>query len=334
MHDLAVVIVSWGSAQWMPACLRTLHEHAGELDLEVIVVDNDPRTDISDVVAEFPSTRIVAAENRGFGAGNNVGVRESDARYVLFLNPDTEIRSGTLEDMIRRLDERPAVGLVGIRQVLPSGQLIETARHFPSALRALADALRVENLPIRELSLGQRVLGRSKYDSEFQCDWTTGSFMIVRREALLAAGTFDERFFLYSEEADLSLRIRRAGWEIWHFPHMEILHYANKAGVDPQLEAQQAYSRWQYARKHFSLPRRAAFLGALALRYGLRGALAPLSGANAEKWRETARLALPIVLGRGEPPFAAPPEIAVTPSSGKAADAEDGRPARRFSRIR
>jgi GT2 family glycosyltransferase len=317
MHDLAVIIVSYGSAEWLPACLDSLYAHAGDIDLDVIVVDNDPGDAVPEVVARFPRARIVPAENRGFAAANNVGLREADARYVLLLNPDTEILSGSFEDLIGRMDRRPAIGSVGVRQVLPSGELTETARYFPSVGRALADALRVERLPIRGLSLGHRVLDMALYDAEFECDWTPGSFMLIRSEALLAAGVLDERFFLYSEEVDLSRRIRLAGWQIWHFPQMDILHHDNKAGVEPRLEAQQAFARRQYVRKYFSPPRRAAFLGATALRYGLRGAFAPLAGENAEAWRETARLTLPIVLGRGEPPFTPPPDVAVTSSSGR-----------------
>jgi N-acetylglucosaminyl-diphospho-decaprenol L-rhamnosyltransferase len=311
VHDLAVIIVSYGSGRWLPACLRTLWEHAGDIDMEVIVVDNDPGDEIPAIVAGFPPTRLVPAENRGFAAGNNEGLRECDARYVLFLNPDTEIRTGTFADLIARLDRSPELGIVGVRQVLPTGELMPSARHFPSASRALADALGADKLAAGRLSLGQRVNDASLYESEFECDWTAGSFMLVRREALLGAGVFDERFFLYSEEADLALRVRRAGWQVWHIPLMEILHHSDKAGLDPRIEAQQAFARRQYVQKHFAPARRAAFLGALAVRYGLRGLLAPLSRESAGAWRESARLALPLVLGRGEPPFVAPPRTAV-----------------------
>jgi GT2 family glycosyltransferase len=329
MQDLAVIIVSYASAEWLPACLESLYPHAGDIDLDVIVVDNDPGDEVPEVVARFPRARIVRAQNRGFAAANNIGLREADARYVLLLNPDTEILRGSFRDLIDLMERRPAVGSVGVRQVLPSGELTETACYFPSASRALADALKLERMPRGGRSLGHRVVDMSLYDSELECDWTPGSFMLIRSEALLAAGLFDERFFLYSEEVDLSRRIRLAGWQIWHFPQMEIVHHDMKAGVDPRLEAQQAFARRQYVRKYFSPPRRAAFLGTMALRYGLRGVFASLAGGNADAWRATARLTLPIVFGRGEPPFTRPPEVAVTPSSGRL---DEPAPTRRFAR--
>jgi GT2 family glycosyltransferase len=313
MNDLAVIIVSYGSAQWLPTCLETLYAHAGDIALDVIVADNDPGDEVPGIVERHPPTRLIPCENRGFAAGNNAGLTAADARYILFLNPDTEIRSGTLADLLRRLDARPAIGAIGVRQVLPTGELFPTIRRFPGVLHALAEGLGVERLRQPKLPLGERVLDLSLYDSELPCDWTSGSFLLVRREALAGAGIFDERFFMFSEEVDLCLRIRRAGWEIWHFPHLEILHYSNKTGVDPRFEAQRALARGLYARKHFPPLKRVAFVGALALRHGLRGALAPLDPENADAWRETARRALPLLLGRGEPPFGPPPPVAVVP---------------------
>ena len=310
MHDVAAIIPAYRAERWLPACLETLLRHAGDVDLDVIVVDNDPGDEIAAIVADFPQARTVTVENRGFAAANNDGLKRAEARYALFLNPDTEFRRGTLAELVARLDERPEIGLAGVRQMTPSGELCPTARYTPSVPRALADALGADKLPAG-VSLGQRMRDLARYEREFECDWTAGSFMLVRREALLGAGAFDERFFLYSEEADLALRIRQAGWQVWHMPQVEILHHELKSGVDPRLEAQQAFARRQYVRKHLSPPARVAFLVVLAIRYGLRGALASRAGANADAWRETARRTLPLLAGRGEPPFGPPPGVAV-----------------------
>ena len=315
VHDLAVIIVSYGSARYLPACLETLYAHAGDLSMEVIVADNDPGDEVPPIAAKYPPTRVIRCENRGFAAGNNVGLAAADARYVLFINPDTEVRRGTFADLVERMDRRPSVGAVGARQVLPSGELFPTVRRFPSVSRALAEALAAERLGVLPVPLGERVIDLSRYDEEFRCDWTSGSFILARSDALRSAGVFDERFFMFSEEVDLCLRIRRAGWEIWHWPHMEILHYSNKAGVNPRLEAQQAFSRRQYAYKHFGHGRREAFLAAVILRHAMRGALAPLDAENADAWRETAKRTIRTLLGRARPPFREPPAVALSPDA-------------------
>ena len=151
---------------------------------------------------------------------------------------------------------------------------------------------------------GERELDMTRYELEFDCDWTSGSFMLARREALLAAGLLDERFFIYSEETDLCLRIKRAGWRVRHLPSMTILHHG-KAGIRPRMVAQDAYSRRQYAHKHFSKPYRSAYLAAVGVGHILRAA-----SRDAAK-REAARLALRTLAGRTAPPFGAPPRTAL-----------------------
>jgi GT2 family glycosyltransferase len=161
----------------------------------------------------------------------------TNARYVLFLNPDTVVLRGSLSALVRRMDARPDVGLAGVRQIDRAGHLALTIRRFPNAVRALGDALAAEALPRRPRWLGERELDHAVYDREVGCDWTTGSFMLARREAIESAGTVDERFFLYSEETDFCRRIRRAGWAVRHLPWMTIRHYGATAADDPQRKA-------------------------------------------------------------------------------------------------
>ena len=93
------------------------------------------------VGSEFPDARVVWSRNHGFSHANNRGLMTCNARYVLFLNPDTEILEGTFAELVRMMDARPTVGLVGVRQITPDGRLDTTIRRFPNALRALGDAL-------------------------------------------------------------------------------------------------------------------------------------------------------------------------------------------------
>src|SRR6478672_11523327 len=134
--DLAVIIVSANSAHWLRPCLSTLFAHTGDIDVDAVVED------------EFPRARALPVENRGFAYGNNQGVLATKARYVLFLNPDTEILEGTFEDLLDELDRRPTVGLVSVRSETPSGVEWPTIRHFPTPLRIACEALGSEHLPI------------------------------------------------------------------------------------------------------------------------------------------------------------------------------------------
>jgi GT2 family glycosyltransferase len=311
MHDLAIIIVSTNEAHWLRPCLTSIERQAGDVKLDVVIADNMSTDGTRELVeTEFPWARVVTCPNRGFAHANNCGLQTTSARYALFLNPDTEILDGTLEELVRALDERPDVGAVGVRQVTADGTLFPTVRRFPNALRLLGDGVGAERLPHRPDWLGERVLDPARYEEETACDWTSGSFLLVRREALEGAGYLDERFFIFSEETDLCLRIKRAGWQVRHLPTMTILHHANKAGINPKMTAQDAFTRSQYARKHYSPPHRAVYLALLWFRYVLR--LLPL-GAQGASRAQAARRALRVLWKLDEPPFGTPPTQAVAP---------------------
>ncbi len=314
-HDLAIVIVSTNEAKWLEPCLSTIFDSAGTASLDIVVVDNDSSDGTREFVeSRFPSARVVDSQNHGFSHANNRGVATCDAKYVLFLNPDTEIVEGTFSDLLKEMEDRPAVGLAGVRQLTGDGTLWPTIRYFPSVSRAFGEALAAERWPVQKRWLGERELDMGLYQREQPCDWTSGSFLLARQEALMSSGLLDERFFIYSEETDLCLRIKQAGWDIHHLPGMTIVHHAGKGGVRPRMVAQEAYGRRQYAEKHFSRPARFAYMTAVMARHVIR-ALTPGTGSEAVARRQAARRAIATLLGRAEPPFGTPPPTALAPLS-------------------
>jgi N-acetylglucosaminyl-diphospho-decaprenol L-rhamnosyltransferase len=305
---LAVIIVSANSADWLRPCLTTLFERTDGVESDVVVVASGCTDETVQLVErEFPRARTISCPNRGFAYANNRALRTVDADWVLMLNPDTEILEGSFTDLIDRLDARPTVGVVGVPQLTSDGRVFPTIRRFPNAIRSLFEALGSERFPFRASWLGERELDLSVYEEDVACDWTSGSFMLVRWDALQSAGFMDERFFLYCEETDLCLRIKQAGWEIRHVPYLTILHHADKAGWNPRLDAQAAFAQRQYFQKHLSPLHRVAATGALALGYTLRSALGRDSGR-----KQSSRAALTTLLGLRPPPFGAPPSVALT----------------------
>jgi N-acetylglucosaminyl-diphospho-decaprenol L-rhamnosyltransferase len=315
VDDIAIITISTNEAHWLRPCLSTVFEHMGELRSDVVVVDNESRDETAELVAtEFPAARVVPSRNLGFSHGNNRGLLTCDARYVLFLNPDTEIVEGTFEQLVEAMDARPTVGLIGVRQVTPDERLDTTIRHFPNGLRALGDALALERLPRRPRWLGERELDLSLYDREVGCDWTSGSFLLVRREAIESAGFMDERYFMYSDETDFCLRIKAAGWEIRHLPTMTILHHDGKAGIKPRIESLGASSRMLYARKHFSPVHRLLYFGAVLLGASLRSVYGG-SGERGRQVKAANRRKVATLLGRVPAPFGPPSRYSVHSAS-------------------
>jgi N-acetylglucosaminyl-diphospho-decaprenol L-rhamnosyltransferase len=316
MHDLAVIIVSTNEADWLSRCLPTVFATAEGLDLDVVVVDNGARGDTRALVErDFPRARVVDCENHGFPHANNRALMTVDARYVLFLNPDTEIVAGTLTDLVARMDALPEVGLAGCRQVGPDGELHPTMRRFPTPLRLLAEALGSESWPLRASWTGQRHLTEADYRREFDLDWTTGSFMLVRREALEGAGWMDERLFLYCDDPDLGRKIRSAGWAVRHLPQVEIIHHAGKMGWSERGYRQYAYANRVYFAKHFGPVQRRTATAAAAVGYALRALLFPILRRSEPSAARAMRGALRTAIGLDGAPYEPPPATAVRPRS-------------------
>jgi N-acetylglucosaminyl-diphospho-decaprenol L-rhamnosyltransferase len=311
--ELAVVIVALNSERWLAACLTSLFGHSGAVALDVVVVDNGSTDDTPGVVAEFPDVRFVQYENRGFAAANNRGVEQTSAPWVLFVNADTEIRKGTLSELLAACDRADDLGVAGVRQVWPDGTLQYTIRRFPSPLRSLGEALGSEAWPVHAAWLGERELDPERYGIEVECDWTSGSFMLVRRQALASAGLMDERFFLYCEEPDLCRRIKQAGWAVRHLPLVTVVHHGGNESSDPRLAAQRAYSRRLFMRKHFGRWGRVAGTAAMVLGYGLRAVAGGRDRSTTGLSRATSRAALATLLGLRGPPFVEPPRSAIAP---------------------
>jgi GT2 family glycosyltransferase len=311
MHDLAIIIVSTNEAHWLRPCLRSVFGHVGDIEIDVVVADNESTDGTRELVTgEFAAARVIACENRGFSHANNRGWLACDARYALFLNPDTEILEGAFEELIGWMDAHPTIGLAGVKQVTSDGTVFPTIRRFPNALRMLGEAFGSESLPFRAPWLGERELDLARYEQEIECDWTSGSFMLARREALESAGVLDERSFIYGEEPDLCLRMRKAGWKTMHLPLMTILHHAQKAGVNPKMDAQNAFARLLYARKHFGRAHRLAFAASLMLAYALRAAM-PGRTPQRRQRRAAALRSLRTMSGLTPPPFGDPPPTAL-----------------------
>ena len=300
-----MIIVSNDQADWLPACLPTIFARSGSISLDLVVVDNGSTRATRDLVErDFPAARVIVCPNRGFAHANNEALRTVEARYVLFLNPDTELLEGTLGELLAELDRRPDVGLAGVRQIDADGRVYPTMRRFPSVARAVGDALGLERLTVRPGSLGERELVSDRYDHEFESDWTIGSFMLARREALAAVRWVRRAF----------LRLLGGGRSLPAHQARRLEDRSSADDDDPASRQHRARARCAHgaterlcaaAVRGEALRRaeRAGYRAALLLRYGLRS-LPPAGDADR---RSAARAAAALVLGRAEPPFGKEP---------------------------
>jgi N-acetylglucosaminyl-diphospho-decaprenol L-rhamnosyltransferase len=268
LTDLSVSLVNTNSRELLLACLESLRG----TDAEIVVLDNASEDGSADAVRErFPDVRLIAQEFRaGFGANHNTVIRATTRRYVYVLNEDTTSDDWGFERLVSFLDAHPRVAALGPRLVYPDGSVQDSAWRFPTPL--------VSALGL--VTLGKAGVKQSRGEAPRSVDWVTGAALLLRREALDEVGLFDEGFFLYSEEVDLQLRLRRNGWDIRFFPDVTVVHHESQfsAGVPERRINEMWRSRHRYWHKHHSAAaaRTAALL--TGAQYAARAALAPVTG--------------------------------------------------------
>ena len=297
----SVIIVSFNTREILRACIARLFEVAQDLEIEVIVVDNNSRDASADMVErDFPAVKLIrSGVNLGFAAANNVGFAQARGEFVLLLNPDALLEPGALQTALGHMAADPAIGMGGGMLLDKSGGKQPSARKYPSLLNEL---LVLSGLAARFPK--SRFFGRfdRTWDDSGRpapVDWVPGAFALIRKSALDAVGAFDERFFLYYEEVDLCLRLRRGGWGIWYWPDVVVRHWGGESSKTvehvefsssgSQLTLWRMRSALLYYRKHHG----AAVTAMVALLeagwHQLRGLRAGLRG-NARKQQESGRV--------------------------------------------
>lgn len=269
MLQLSIIIVNWNVRDLLRSCLRSVQGEIEPDQAEIIVVDNASADgSVAMVEDEFPNVRVLAnAYNAGFSAGNNQGLEMAQGRYVLFLNPDTEVRPGALKRLQAFIDQRPQVGCVGPRLLNPDGSTQSSRRSFPRLSLAFVESTVLQRYLRRLPALRRFYREDSPDDRPQQVDWIVGACMLLRREALDLVGGFDERFFMYSEEMELCYRLRRAGFEVWFVPEAEVMHHEGASSRQDLFRRNVNFheSRYRFFRKHQGLA------PALALRWFVFG---------------------------------------------------------------
>ncbi len=258
-HDLSVIIVSWNVKDLLRLCLNSVLESLSSgqghrLSPQLIVVDNASSDGSVGMLREqFPQIHLIANEkNLGFTRGNNQGIAFSDGRYILLLNPDTEVVGDALGDMVAYMEAHHQVGALGPQLLDPDGQVQSSRRRFPNLSTAYVESTFLQQWgPKSDILKRYYVLDGS--DDETQAvDWVVGACLLMRRKALQEVGLLDERFFMYSEELDWCYRAKRSGWEVVYLPTAQVIHYVGKSSeqVLPVRHIQFQRSKVLFFRKH------------------------------------------------------------------------------------
>jgi len=270
--DIAVVILSYNTAELLRNCLRSLLASMGNFRMQVCVVDNASSDGSSTLVrTEFPTVHLIANPNNiGYSAGNNVGLRmfgfgEPAAltakppaetllpRYILLLNPDTLLPPHALAEMLAFMDAHPEIGAAGPRVRRPDGSLDRACRRsFPTPQVSFYRMTGLSRLFPKSQRFNAYNLEFMPEDAVHAVDSVVGAYMQIRREAVLQVGLLDEEFFMYGEDVDWAKRIKDAGWQVWYNGQVEITHVkeaSSSQSIKSRIDFYQAM--WIFYRKHY-----------------------------------------------------------------------------------
>jgi GT2 family glycosyltransferase len=265
-----VVIVAYRSAAHLRACVEPL---AGADDVNVIVVDNDCPERSPQLVADLPVTIVEMGRNAGFSAGCNAGAAAGSGGALLFLNPDARIAPDAVRSISDVLARFPDVGAVGPHVRETSGADQPTMRREPTLRSAFAEALFLHHLNGGKLAWTNQIVMEG-YDRPAESDWLSGAALCIRRDAFEEVQGFDERFFLYSEDTDICVRLRARGWQVRYDPVATSEHAGGGSAPRPGQAALKVQARIVYARLHATGLRYAGFRVAFALNEAVRVPLA------------------------------------------------------------
>jgi GT2 family glycosyltransferase len=243
---LSVIILNYNVRYFLELCLKSVEVAIQNIDAEIIVVDNNSPDDSCDMVKQlFPSVQLIEnKENSGFSKGNNRGVTHAKGEYLCILNPDTVVTEDTLTKLISFADTKNNIGIVGC-------QLIDgTGKFLPESKR---------NIPKPKVAL-KKLIGDDKYyyasqldiDAVGDVEILVGAFMFLKKEVYEVVGGFDEDYFMYGEDIDLSYKVLKAGYNNMYFGDTTIIHFKGESTLRDSNYAKRFYGAMQiFYKKHF-----------------------------------------------------------------------------------
>jgi N-acetylglucosaminyl-diphospho-decaprenol L-rhamnosyltransferase len=260
--DVAVVIVTYKSAELTVACLRSIESDrkTSGLGVRVVVVDN-ASGDVPIIEAAIKRqgweswvTLLGAPKNGGFAYGNNLGIQRAYAssrpRYVYLLNPDTEIRPGAMNSLVNFLEAHPSVGIAGSSFEYVDGRDWPIAFRFPTLISEMSHGLQV-GLISRLLHRWTVAVPMTKVAQP--TDWICGASMMIRPAVIDVIGGFDENYFLYYEETDFCYRALRAGYPTWYVPESRVMHIMGQSTkvTDEKTTRERYPAYWFESRRRY-----------------------------------------------------------------------------------
>ena len=263
--QLSVIIVNYNVKYFLEQCLYSVQKAIANIEAEIIVADNNSTDGSKDfLIPLFPTVNFIWNRNNiGFAKANNEAAEKTKGEYILFLNPDTLVPEDCFEKCINFFKSNDHTGALGIKMIDGSGNFLkESKRAFPSPLTSFYKLMGLAMLFPRSKLFAKYHLGHLSENENHKVDVLAGAFMMIPKRVLKEIGNFDERFFMYGEDVDLSFRIQRAGYENYYFAESSIIHFKGESTKTGSLNYVRLFYQAMnlFVKKHYSGSRAGVFI--------------------------------------------------------------------------
>jgi GT2 family glycosyltransferase len=262
--DVSVIILTYNVRELALDCVESVKKASEGLGVEIIVSDNHSSDGTVEAVRQkYPDVVVVENnENRGFSAGNNRGIDVSRGKHLLILNPDTVVDRDALTLTYEFAENHPECGVVGCKVLNPDGTVQQSWFGHWSLFYAFWIGVGLQQvLPVNHIN-GRWTFSTKTPEGPVRVGRLLGCFLWMKREVVDRVGMFDESFFLYGEEDDLSRRIRDYGFEVCYYPGAQIVHLGGRStrNVTELSRIQANISKMRFVKKHWGWWGRVVFL--------------------------------------------------------------------------
>ncbi len=262
--QLSVIIVNFNVKYFLEQCLCSVIKACNNIDAEIFVVDNNSTDGSKEFLTpKFPSVNFIFnTDNTGFAKANNQALAKAKGDYILFLNPDTIVPEDCFEKCIRFFQSQTNAGALGIHMIDGTGKFLkESKRSFPSPLTSLYKLSGLTKLFPHSKTFSKYHLGNLSEHENHEVDVLAGAFMMMPKKILDTTGSFDETFFMYGEDVDLSYRIQKASYKNYYFAESTIIHFKGESTKKGSLNYVRLFYNAMslFVKKHYSGSRAGVF---------------------------------------------------------------------------
>lgn len=257
MLELSIIIVNYNVKEFLLNLLDSLKKALIGISSEIIVVDNASDDGSVEAIKEkYPEVKLIINEkNIGFGAANNLALKEAKGKFILLINPDTIVREDTIKVMLKFFEEHSDCGIAGCKVLNPDGTLqLACRRGFPGPWTSFTKVMGLSKLFPKSRLFAKYNLTYLDENQTYEVDAISGAFMMMRREVYEKIGGFDPQFFMYGEDLDLCYRAQKANFKVYYVHSTEIIHYKGESTKRSKIDETKLFydAMHLFVKKHLS----------------------------------------------------------------------------------